>query len=96
MPCPFSRKNPALCAPARLDSLDAAGKHAARLSLGRGLSNRRENVGARALGHGIFTEAETWEELRANVFEAISVHFEDSPVHPRLAYDTGVDSRFQR
>ena len=39
---------------------------------------------ARALGHGIFTEAETWEELRANVLEAISVHFEDGPVHPGL------------
>jgi len=39
---------------------------------------------ARAPGHGIFTEAETWEELRANVLEAISVHFEDGPVHPRL------------
>ena len=39
---------------------------------------------ARALGHGIFTEAETWDELRANVLEAISVHFEDGPVHPRL------------
>jgi predicted RNase H-like HicB family nuclease len=39
---------------------------------------------ARALGHGIFTEGETWEELRANVLEATSVHFEDSPVHPRL------------
>jgi hypothetical protein len=26
---------------------------------------------ARALGHGIFTEAETWEELRENVLEAI-------------------------
>ena len=39
---------------------------------------------ARALGHGIFTEAETWEELRENVLEAISVHFEDGPVHPRL------------
>jgi hypothetical protein len=25
---------------------------------------------ARALGHGIFTEAETWEELRANVLMA--------------------------
>ena len=33
---------------------------------------------ARALSHGIFTEAETWEELRANVLEAISVHFEDA------------------
>jgi len=39
---------------------------------------------ARVLGHGIFTEAETWEELRANALEAISVHFEDGPVHPRL------------
>ena len=39
---------------------------------------------ARALGHAIFTEAETWEELRANVLEATSLHFEDSPVHPCL------------
>jgi len=39
---------------------------------------------ARALGHAIFTEAETWEELRANVLEAASLHFEDGPVHPRL------------
>ena len=36
---------------------------------------------ARALGHGIFTEAETWEELRANVLEAVSVHFEEGEVH---------------
>jgi hypothetical protein len=40
---------------------------------------------ARALGHAIFTEAATWEELRANVLEAISVHFEDAPTGPRLA-----------
>ena len=39
---------------------------------------------ARALGHGIFTEAGTWEELRPNVLEAVSVHFEGGPVHPRL------------
>jgi predicted RNase H-like HicB family nuclease len=39
---------------------------------------------ALALGYGIFTEAETWDELRANVLEATSVHFEDAPVHPRL------------
>ena len=32
---------------------------------------------ARALGHAIFTEAETWEELRANVLEAASLHFKD-------------------
>ena len=40
---------------------------------------------ARALGHAIFTEGETWGELRGNVLEAISVHFEDAPTRPRLA-----------
>jgi predicted RNase H-like HicB family nuclease len=39
---------------------------------------------ARALGHSIFTEAETWEQLRANVLEATTLHFEDSPQQPRL------------
>ena len=39
---------------------------------------------ARALGHGVFTEAETWNELRANVREAVELHFEDEPVRPRL------------
>jgi predicted RNase H-like HicB family nuclease len=39
---------------------------------------------ARALGHAIFTQAETWEELRTNVLEAASLHFEDGPVRPKL------------
>ena len=39
---------------------------------------------ARALGHGIFTEAESWDELRSNVLEAVSLHFEDAAVRPRL------------
>jgi len=39
---------------------------------------------ARALGHAIFTQGETWEELRTNVLEATSLHFEEGPVHPRL------------
>lgn len=39
---------------------------------------------ARALGHPIFTEAESWEELRGNVIEAVSLHFEDAPERPRL------------
>ena len=39
---------------------------------------------ARALGHAIFTDADTWDELRANILEAVSLHFEDSPEHPRL------------
>jgi hypothetical protein len=38
---------------------------------------------ARALGYAIFTEAETWDELRADVLEATSLHFEDSHAHPR-------------
>jgi predicted RNase H-like HicB family nuclease len=39
---------------------------------------------AHALGHAIFTEAETWEELRANVLEAVSLHFEDGMARPRI------------
>ncbi len=39
---------------------------------------------ARGLGHPVFTEGETWEELRANVLEAVSVHFEDAEERPRL------------
>ncbi len=39
---------------------------------------------ARALGHSIFTEAETWEELRNNVIEVTSLHFEEADAHPKL------------
>ena len=39
---------------------------------------------ARALGHPIFTQGETWDELRANALEATALHFEDGPSHPRL------------
>jgi predicted RNase H-like HicB family nuclease len=39
---------------------------------------------ARALGHAIFTQGDTWEELRANVLEAASLHFEDSSEQPRI------------
>ena len=39
---------------------------------------------ARALGHAIFTQADTCEELRANVLEAATLHFEDSTSQPRL------------
>jgi hypothetical protein len=34
---------------------------------------------AQALGHSIFTDADTWDELRANILEAVSLDFEDSP-----------------
>lgn len=39
---------------------------------------------ARALGHAIFTEAETWKELRENVLEAASLHFAGADVRPRI------------
>ncbi|MBV9571596.1 MAG: 2-phospho-L-lactate guanylyltransferase [Alphaproteobacteria bacterium] len=34
---------------------------------------------AEALGEGIFTEGDSWEELRANVREAVSAYFFDQP-----------------
>ena len=39
---------------------------------------------ARALAHSIFTEAETWEELRVNVLEASALHFEDTALRPNI------------
>ncbi|MCC6363957.1 MAG: 2-oxoisovalerate dehydrogenase [Bryobacterales bacterium] len=39
---------------------------------------------ARALGYAIFTQAETWEELRANVREATALHFDDGEERPLL------------
>jgi len=39
---------------------------------------------ARALGHGIFTQGETWDELRGNLLEALSLHFDDAKTRPRL------------
>ena len=32
---------------------------------------------ARALGHSIFTEADTWEELKEAAQEAVRTHFEE-------------------
>jgi predicted RNase H-like HicB family nuclease len=37
---------------------------------------------ARAPGHSIFTQADTWEALRQNAVEAASLHFEDAPARP--------------
>ena len=39
---------------------------------------------ARALGQPIFTEGDTWDQLRANVLEAVSLHFEEAAVRPRI------------
>ena len=39
---------------------------------------------ARALGFSIFTEGDSWDELRSNVLEATALHFEESTERPRL------------
>jgi predicted RNase H-like HicB family nuclease len=39
---------------------------------------------AHALGHSIFTQGETWDELRGNLLEAVSLHFDDATTRPRL------------
>ena len=41
---------------------------------------------ARAVGQAIFTEAETWDELRANVLEVTSLHFEDALERPMMIW----------
>ncbi len=38
---------------------------------------------AQALGHSIFTEADTWEELKEAAQEAVRCHFEEGQ-QPRL------------
>ena len=32
---------------------------------------------ARSLGHDIFTEADTWDELKENIRDAIACHFDE-------------------
>jgi predicted RNase H-like HicB family nuclease len=39
---------------------------------------------AEALGEGIITEADTWEQLRDNVREAVAAYFFDKPRPQRL------------
>jgi predicted RNase H-like HicB family nuclease len=41
---------------------------------------------AQAVGEGIFTQGETWEELRAMALDAVKCHFEEgaSPKNIRL------------
>lgn len=39
---------------------------------------------AEALGESIFTEADTWEELRVNVREAVTAFYFDRPEPARL------------
>ena len=39
---------------------------------------------AEALGEAIFTEADTLEELRENLREAVICHYDDEEVRPKL------------
>ncbi len=39
---------------------------------------------AEALGEGIFTEADSWDALRANVREAVAAYFFDRPAPDSL------------
>lgn len=41
---------------------------------------------ARAVGWSIFTEAETLEELKERIRDAIVCHFEDAASRPKYAY----------
>ncbi len=38
---------------------------------------------ARALGESIFTDADTLDDLRANIREAVKCHFPDEHLHPQ-------------
>jgi predicted RNase H-like HicB family nuclease len=38
---------------------------------------------ARAMGHSIFTEGETYEEIKENIKEAVKCHFEEGEA-PRI------------
>jgi len=38
----------------------------------------------RALGFDIITQADTWEELKANIREAIEVYFDENEEHPQI------------
>ena len=39
---------------------------------------------AKSLGESIFTEGDTWEELKSNVLEAVRCHFFDSQKPPMV------------
>lgn len=39
---------------------------------------------AESLGEGVVTQADTWEELRVNVREAVAAYFFDRPAPERL------------
>ncbi|MCE7042107.1 2-oxoisovalerate dehydrogenase [Dyadobacter sp. CY312] len=52
------------------------------------LINEAEEGGftARALGESIFTDAETMDELKTNIQEAIECHFDNPTDKPKIAH----------
>ena len=46
---------------------------------------------ARALGQSIVTEGDTWEELKANVREAVLCHFDEGKAPPVIRLHRVVD-----
>jgi len=46
---------------------------------------------ARALGHSIFTQADTMDELKANVREAVRCHFDEGHAPPVIRLHTVKD-----
>jgi hypothetical protein len=46
---------------------------------------------ARALGHSIFTQADTFEELKRNVREAVQCHFDAGKAPPVIRLHTVKD-----
>lgn len=39
---------------------------------------------ASALEHSIVTQGDTWDELRSNILESVSLHFEEDATRPGL------------
>jgi hypothetical protein len=49
---------------------------------------RKAAISRARWAHAIFTQAETWEELRANVLEAVSLHLRITPRIPASCNST--------
>jgi hypothetical protein len=46
---------------------------------------------AKALGHSIFTQADSWDELKQNVREAVLCHFDEGKAPPVIRLHRVVD-----
>ena len=47
---------------------------------------------ARAVNHSIFTEAESWDELQANVRDVTALHFDNDKVQTTLVLEPPLNS----